>query len=182
MSADRHPTFYNEWFHPGRSRGWQAIWFFLGLPALRCRLIPWSLARVWVLRLFGAKIGRGVVIKPGLHVKYPWKLTVGDHCRLAENCWIDNLAGVTLKEDVRISQGAYLCTGDYGWSDPAFGRRVGPITLNDGSWVGARALIAPGVTLGEYAVAAAGSVITRSVPGDRTRRDLMVACERRGRR
>src|SRR5690606_2767007 len=63
-----------------------------------------------------------------------------------------------------VSQGAYLCTGNHDWSDPAFGLIVKPITLGDGSWVGARAVIAPGVELGECAVAAAGSVVARPIP------------------
>jgi putative colanic acid biosynthesis acetyltransferase WcaF len=164
LSAIQLSTFHNEWFRPGRSRSWQAAWFFMGLPFVRCAVIPFSLPRVWVLWIFGAKIGSGVVIKPGLRVKYPWKLTVGDHCWLGEDCWIDNLADVVVKNDVCISQGAYLCTGNHDWSDPAFGLRVAPIMLDEGSWVGARALIAPGVTLGEGSIAAAGSVITRSIP------------------
>jgi len=164
MSAIRLSAFHNEWFHPGRSRLWQAAWFFVGLPLLRCALIPFSGPRIWTLRIFGAKIGHRVVIKPGLRVKYPWKMTVGDYCWLGEDCWIDNLANVALENNVCISQGAYLCTGNHDWSDPAFGLRVAPILLSEGSWVGARVLIAPGVTLGECAVAAAGSVITRSIP------------------
>ncbi|MDQ6708535.1 MAG: hypothetical protein M3Z85_21455, partial [Acidobacteriota bacterium] len=59
---------------------------------------------------------------------------------------------------------AYLCTGNHDWSDPAFGLILGAITLGNGSWVGARALLAPGVSLGDSAVAGAGSVVTKSIP------------------
>ena len=61
-------------------------------------------------------------------------------------------------------KGAYLCTGNHNWSDPAFGLIVKPISLGRGSWVGARALVAPGVTLGEHAIATAGSVVNRDIP------------------
>lgn len=157
-------SFDNSWFQVGRSRLWQAAWFFLGLPVLRCAVLPSSGVRVALLRLFGAEVGHGVTIKPGVRVKYPWRLTVGNDCWLGEDCWIDNLAPVTLGSNVCVSQGAYLCTGNHDWSDPAFALIVKPIALGDGSWVGARALLVPGVSLGEGAVAAAGSVVTRDVP------------------
>lgn len=154
----------NSWYQPGRSRFLQAGWFFLGLPILRCSLLPSSALRVWLLRRFGAQIANGVVVKPGVRVKYPWHLRIGKDCWLGEDCWIDNLTEVRLENNVCISQGAYLCTGNHNWSDPAFGLMVDPIVLNDGSWVGAKAFIAPGVTLGECAIAAAGSVVNKNIP------------------
>jgi putative colanic acid biosynthesis acetyltransferase WcaF len=91
-------------------------------------------------------------------------LTAGDHCWIGEDCWIDNLAPVTLGRNVCISQGAYLCTGNHDWSDPAFGLIVRPITLADGAWTGARSVLCPGAKLGEGAVAAAGSVVQGTIP------------------
>jgi putative colanic acid biosynthesis acetyltransferase WcaF len=117
-----------------------------------------------LLRLFGAKIGAGVVIKMGVRVKYPWRLSVGEHAWLGEDCWIDNLADVTVGANACISQGAYLCTGNHDWRAPRFDLIVKPITLDDGAWVGARATIAPGVRLHVCAVAAAGSVVTHDIP------------------
>ena len=114
--------------------------------------------------MFGARIGRGVVIKPGVRVKYPWLLDVGHHSWLGEDCWIDNLAPVRIGANVCVSQGAYLCTGNHDWNDPAFKLIVKSIVLHDGAWAGARALIAPGVEIGACGVAAAGSVVTTSIP------------------
>lgn len=143
---------------------YSVLWFLTGLPLLRCSLLPSSGVRSLLLRLFGAKIGRGVVIKPGVRVKNPRLLTVGDYCWIGEDCWIDNLASVDIGSHVCISQGVYLCTGNHDWSDPGFGLRCGPICLESGCWVGARSVICPGVTIHTHAVAAAGSVITRDVP------------------
>lgn len=154
----------NAWYRPGRPRLLQAVWFFLGLPLLRSRLIPSSALRVSLLRVFGAAVGRGVVIKPGVHIKYPWHLVAGDHCWLGEECWIDNLTTVRLGANVCVSQGAYLCTGNHDWKDPAFGLRVAPISLGDGAWAGARSVLMPGVTLGAGAIAAAGSVVSKDIP------------------
>lgn len=156
--------FDNSWYRPGRSILVQAAWFFIGLPLLRCSIIPSSAFRVHMLRTFGASIGQGVVIKPGVRVKYPWLLWIGNHSWLGEDCWIDNLAPVQIGNNVCLSQGAYLCTGNHDWSDPAFGLVVKPITLKDGSWVGAKAIICPGVELEENAIACAGSVISQSIP------------------
>ena len=157
-------NFDNSWYEPGRPRWQQILWFSLGLPLLRSAFIPSSSFRVRLLRIFGASVGDGAVIKPGVRVKYPWRLSMGSDCWLGEDCWIDNLAAVRLGSDVCISQGAYLCTGNHDWSDPAFGLRTEPITLGDGAWVGACALLAPGAGLEEGAVAAAGSVVTRTIP------------------
>jgi putative colanic acid biosynthesis acetyltransferase WcaF len=164
MSAVDLASFANAWYDPGRPAWVRALWFFAGSPLVRSSLLPFSSLRVHVLRLFGATLGKGLVIKPGVRIKHPWMLTAGDHCWIGEDCWIDNLAPVTLGRNVCISQGAYLCTGNHDWSDPAFGLIVRPITLADGAWAGARSVLCPGAKLGEGAVAAAGSVVQGIIP------------------
>lgn len=156
--------FDNSWYSPRRSRLVQAIWYFLGLPILRCPYTPSSSLRRLLLRSFGTRLGRGVVLQKPFRVKYPWLLSVGHNSWLGEDCWIDNLAPVTIGANVCISQGVYLCTGNHDWSDPVFGLIVRPITLHDGAWLGARSVICPGVTIGQSAVVCAGSVVTRNVP------------------
>ena len=99
-----------------------------------------------------------------MRVKHPWLLSIGDNSWLGEDAWIDNLATVDIGHDVCVSQGAYLCTGSHNWSDPGFGLVVKPIVLSHGSWIGARSMICPGVTVGEGSVAAAGSVVFRDIP------------------
>jgi putative colanic acid biosynthesis acetyltransferase WcaF len=152
--------FDNSHYHPGRSRLLQAAWFFAGLPLLRSACLPASGVRRSLLRLFGARIGRGVVLKPGVRVKYPWLLEVGENTWIGEDAWLDNLAWIRVGSNVCISQGAYFCTGNHDWTDPAFGLIVRPITVYDGAWIGAKAFLGPGVEVGECAVASAGSVVT----------------------
>jgi putative colanic acid biosynthesis acetyltransferase WcaF len=154
----------NSWFHPGASSVKRAAWFFLGQPLLRSAWIPSSTMRVHVLRWFGAKIGSEVVIKPAVEVKYPWHLVVGNDCWIGEHVWIDNLTTVTLASNVCISQGAYFCTGNHDWSDPYFGLRIASITVGEGAWVGAKAILTPGTRLGDGAVATAGSVVHGVIP------------------
>jgi putative colanic acid biosynthesis acetyltransferase WcaF len=97
-------------------------------------------------------------------VKYPWLFAAGDNCWIGEDCWIDNLAFVRMGSNVCISQGAYFCTGNHDWSDPAFGLIVKGIEIHDGAWVGAKAVLTPGVKICECAVVAAGSVVTQDIP------------------
>jgi putative colanic acid biosynthesis acetyltransferase WcaF len=131
---------------------------------VRWRLLASSRIRSMIMKLFGAKIGSGVVARHGIKVKYPWHLSIGDDCWIGEDCWFDNLAPISIGSDVCISQGVYLCTGNHDWSDPAFGLIVKGITLRDGAWVGAKCVVGPGVEIGECAIAAAGSVVTKDIP------------------
>jgi putative colanic acid biosynthesis acetyltransferase WcaF len=142
----------------------EALWFFVGLPLLRSSLIPFAGFRSWLLRLFGAKIGRRVYSKPGLRVKFPWYLEVGDYTWLGEDLWIDNLAPVTIGAHVCLSQGVYLCTGNHDWSLTNMKLFRKPIVCERGSWVGARAVVCPGVVIGEGAIVTVGSVAAKSVP------------------
>ena len=154
----------NSWYKPGGTLAKRMAWFLLGQPIVRSGWIPSSSLRVYLLRLFGARVGSDVVIKPAVNVKYPWHLVVGDDCWIGEQAWIDNLTTVELGSDVCVSQGAYFCTGNHDWTDQHFGLRVSPIHVGDGAWVGAKSLLMPGIVVGAGAVVAAGSVVTRSIP------------------
>ena len=154
----------NSWYQPGGSRLKRAAWFFLGQPVVRSGWIPSSALRVGLLRLFGATVGRGVTIKPSVQIKYPWHLSIADHCWIGEHVWIDNLTTVRLESHVCLSQGAYLCTGNHDWTDPNFGLIIAPIRLSEASWVGAKAILAPGTVLGVGAVASAGAVVSGLIP------------------
>ncbi len=164
MAQVKLRTYDNSWYSPGRSALWRGAWFFVGAPIIRAQVLPSSALRVAVLRLFGARIGERVVIRPGVNVKYPWHLSIGNDTWIGERVWIDCLTSVRVGSDVCISQGAYLCTGNHNWSDPGFGLLIAPIQLNDGSWAGAMSILTPGAVLGTGAVAAAGSVISGTVP------------------
>lgn len=164
MSRISLQDYDNSWYDPGRSSLWRSAWFFLGSPLFRTRLVPSSALRVALLRIFGARIGEHVVIRHHVTVKYPWHLVVGNDCWVGEGAWIDCLTTVRIADDVCISQGAYLCTGNHDWSDPAFGLMIAPIQLNAGAWAGAMCILTPGTVLGAGAVAAAGSVVSGTVP------------------
>ncbi len=144
-------------FGRGRSALVEALWQIAQALFLRS-FVPGSAHRRLLLRLFGAKIGRGVVIKPGVRVKFPWRLSVGSHSWIGEDVWIDNLATVTIGQNCCLSQGAYLCTGSHDWSRTSFDLVVKPIHLHDNVWIAARATVAPGAVAEEGAVLALGGM------------------------
>jgi putative colanic acid biosynthesis acetyltransferase WcaF len=152
--ARTHPGGY----HPGRSYGVRALWLIVELCVLRNPIIVSYPLKRAVLRLFGATIGRGVLFKPGVHVKYPWRLTVGEDCWVGERAWIDNMEDVVLASDVVISQGAYLCTGNHDWADPAMPLSPRPIVVEHSAWIGAFSKVAPGTTMGAGSVISLGAV------------------------
>ncbi len=144
-------------YTPGAPLWKQLLWYFVGCPLVRCYWLPFSGLKVALLRLFGARLGCGMRIKPGVVVKFPWRLHVGNFVWIGEQTWIDNLAPVTIGDNVCISQGVYLCTGNHDWSAPNFDLRIAPIVLEASCWVAARATVGPGVTVGEGAVLGLGS-------------------------
>lgn len=147
-------------FDRGASKLRESVWLVISL--FLFRLCPFSLSslKVSVLRAFGAKIGRGVVIKPQVKITFPWKLEIGDFVWLGEECWLLNLDRITLGSNVCISQRAFLCTGNHNYSLPTFDLMVKPITIEDGAWLGAGCWVGPGVKVGSHAVLAACSVMT----------------------
>ncbi len=125
---------------------------------------PWPTElRVALLRAFGAEIGNSVVVRSGVNISFPWRLTIGDHVWIGEDVGILSLAQVTIESNVCISQRAFLCTGSHDFRSETFDLVTRPITIRSGSWAAAGAIILPGVTVGPNSLVAAGSVVNRDV-------------------
>lgn len=139
---------------------WQLVsFFFFRLPVP----LPSDL-RAGLLRAFGAAIGRATVIRSGVHITFPWRLTLGDNVWLGENVYILSLAPVRIGNNVCISQRAFLCTGSHNHRKSTFDLITQPITVGDGSWIAAQAFIGPGVEIGAGSVVSAGAVVMESIP------------------
>jgi putative colanic acid biosynthesis acetyltransferase WcaF len=154
-------SFQNSEFDRGASR-WRELVWVLCQALLFSTSVPGSGWRCKLLALFGARVGRGVVIKSGVRIKFPWRLTLGDDCWIGENVWIDNLDWVSMGSNSCVSQGVYLCTGSHDWSKSTFDLITKPIMIGEQVWVGAFCRVAPGVTVASGSVCAMGSVVTKS--------------------
>jgi putative colanic acid biosynthesis acetyltransferase WcaF len=141
-------SFSNSWYKPGA--GFITYNPFNGL-------------KVFLLRLFGAKVGHNVIIKPSVNIKYPWRLTIGNNVWIGEKVWIDNLEDVVIGNNVCISQGAMLLCGNHDYRKTTFDLMVGKITIEEGAWVGAQSIVCPNVACHSHSILTAGSVATQNL-------------------
>lgn len=150
--------FNNEWYDPGKDIITRTVWYFVNAIIFHSYFFPFYKFKSYILRFFGASIGSGLVIKPCVNIKYPWHLKIGDNVWIGENAWIDNLAAVEIGNNVCISQGAMLLTGNHNYKRSAFDLMVGKIVLEEGTWIGAKSVVCPGVTCKSHAILSVGSV------------------------
>lgn len=151
--------FNNDWYRPGPY--WKiGLWVLVSFLFFNHGLAVFSSFKCWLLKLFGAKVGINVIIKPSVNIKYPWLLTIGDYTWIGENVWIDNLAQVTIGSNACISQGAMLLTGNHDFSKSTFDLIVKGIVLEDGVWIGAKSIVCPGVYASSHSILTVQSVIT----------------------
>lgn len=157
MTQVQLDQFNNDAYRPGPVVR-RSLWYLVSLVFFDNGL-PWpsSLRTLW-LALFGAELGRGIVIKPRVRIKYPWKLKIGNHSWVGEGVWIDNLDVVSIGNHCCVSQGAYLLCGNHNYKKASFDLMTAPIRMENGSWAGAQSILAPGAILGEEAMLTAGSV------------------------
>ena len=155
-------AYTNNTYNPG-SKLKIGLWYVVNAVCFANYFMPISSIKVILLRAFGAKIGKGVVIKPNVTIKYPWLLEIGDHVWIGEQVWIDNLAKVTIGDHVCISQGALLLCGNHNYKKPSFDLLVGKISIEEGAWIGAKAVVCPSVTVHSHAILAVGSVATKNL-------------------
>lgn len=162
MNKVKLNQYNNNWYKPGSTLK-KTLWYFTNMLFFKIMLPFPSSVKVKLLRLFGAKIGQGVLIKPNVNIKYPWFLEIGSDIWVGEGVWIDNLAKVTIGSNVVLSQGAYFLTGSHNYKKETFDLVLGEIILEEGVWIGAKAIVCPGVTCHGHSVLTAGSVATKDL-------------------
>jgi putative colanic acid biosynthesis acetyltransferase WcaF len=155
-------AYNNSWYKPG-NKVKIIIWYFLNTLFFINPLNPSSFIKVFFLKLFGAKIGKNVLIKPSVNIKYPWFLTIGDNVWIGENVWIDNLAKISIGNNVCISQGAMLLCGNHNYKKEGFDLMLGEIVLEDGVWCGAKSIVCPGVKLSSHSILSIASVANKNL-------------------
>lgn len=149
---------------PLRARLRQLVWEWCWL--LFCQWTPkplWRWRNLW-LRLFGARIGRGVFVHDRARIQIPWNIELHDGACVGDRANLYSLDRITIGEGAVVAQEAYLCTGTHDFQDPTLPLVTAPIMVGRRAFIGARAFVLPGVTIGEAAVVGACSVVTRDVP------------------
>jgi len=140
---------------------WNIVWLLLFRPTPRGFFYGW---RRFLLRLFGAKIGKGVHVLPSCRVWQPWKLTMGDYSCLSENVQCYTVDSITIGSSATVSQRSFLCTGSHDISSKSMELISAPIIIKDFAWVAAECFVGPGVVVGEGAVVSARAVAIKDVP------------------
>jgi len=118
--------------------------------------------RRFLLRAFGAKVGRGVIIRPTARITYPWKLKIDDHAWIGDYAEIYNLADIHIEKRAVVSQYAYICTGSHDADAVGFDIFAKPIKICESSWIATGAFVHPGVTIGKYSVVSARSIVRKN--------------------
>lgn len=162
MNKTNLSLFKNDTYQPGSTLK-RLTWYLVNRLFLNTSILFPSVFKSWILKFFGAKIGINIVIKPKVNIKYPWFLSVGDHCWIGENVWIDNLAQVSIGSNVCISQGAMLLTGNHDYKKESFDLITGEITLEEGVWIGAKSVVCPGVVCKSHSVLAVSSIAAKDL-------------------
>ncbi|WP_273887063.1 WcaF family extracellular polysaccharide biosynthesis acetyltransferase [Rubrobacter naiadicus] len=149
-------------FKRTRSRFVEALWILVEFLLVTNPLQVSSGVRAWALRLFGARIGAGVILRPRLRVKFPWNLEIGDNCWIGEGVWLHNQGRLTIEENVVVSQEAFITTGSHDVYE-TMDLVIKPVVIRRGAWITTRCIVLQGVEVGENAVVTPGSVVHRSL-------------------
>ena len=150
--------FNNDSYQRGASRGKELAWWLVR----SIFFAPWfplpSALKVVMLRLFGAKVGKGVVIRSRVNITMPWRLKIGDNVWIGDEVLIMSLAEVSIGSNVCVSPRAFLCTGSHDFKKSTFDLLTEPIHVGDGSWICAQAFVGPGSTIPSGTMLKAGTV------------------------
>ena len=123
--------------------------------------------RAWLLRLFGAKIGRKVIIRPTARFIYPWKVAIGDYSWIGDDVVLYSVDRIKIGSHCVVSQKSYLCTGSHDLADSTFSLITAPINIGNGVWIASDCFVAPGVAIGANSVIGARSSVFRNVPAQK---------------
>ena len=125
--------------------------------------IPYpNFIKVFFLKLFGAKMGKKINIKPWVKIKFPWLVTIGDYVWLGENVWIDNISEILIGNNVCISQNTILLTGNHNFKKESFDLITKKIIIEDNVWIAANCLISNGITVKNNSIILLSSTLTKS--------------------
>lgn len=120
--------------------------------------------RNWLLRLFGAKVGRGVIVRPSARITYPWKVSIGDFAWVGDDVVLYSLGEIEIGANAVVSQRSYLCAAGHDYSQPNFPIYDKKVVIGPQAWLATDVFVAPGVTVGDGAVVGARSSVFHDLP------------------
>lgn len=156
----------NDWYKQSdltRNFFVSVIWYITNAIFINSYLIIPTSIKIIILKLFGAKIGKNVIMKPKINIKAPWNLEIGDNVWLGEAVWIDNLGKIKIGNNSCLSQGSMLLSGNHDYRKETFDLIIKDIIIEDGVWIGAKSIVCGGVTCHSHAVLSVNSVATKSL-------------------
>jgi len=142
------------------------VLFALAQPAFRLSPRPLWGWRRWMLRRFGATVGRDVHVFPTVRITIPWNLTLGDGCAIGDRAILYALGPITIGPRATVSQQAHLCAGSHDWRSPEMTLTKPPVTIGAETWICADAFVGPGVTIGARTIVGARGVVMSDVGDD----------------
>ncbi|OOQ57077.1 LbetaH domain-containing protein [Mucilaginibacter pedocola] len=146
------------------NRAARVLWQFAAFLFFKFSPRPFHSWRSFILRCFGAKVGRGVHVYPGVNIWAPWNLELSDECGIANGATLYSQAKITIGYRAVVSQGAYICTGTHDYTKSGSPLIARPIVIGDNAWVAAEAFIHPGITIGNGCVIGARAVVVGNMP------------------
>ncbi len=150
-------------FDRGRPAWYVMLWWLVQGVLFPLTPHPFNSMRCQLLRLFGAQIGKGVLIRPTARFTYPWKVEIGDYSWIGDDVVFYSLESIQIGEQCVISQKSYLCTGSHDAQDPKFGLVTAPIAIGNGVWIATDCFIGAGVQIGANALVGARSSVFSSL-------------------
>lgn len=148
----------------GRNRFLVQIWYIVNSTLFAFSPQFMNIWRIILLRIFGAKIGKGVIVRSSVVVTYPWKLVIEDNSWIGENVTLYNLDNIHIGKNVVVSQQSYLCTGSHSYEKFDFPLITKPILINDEVWIAADVFIFLGVEIGKGCVVGSRSSVYNNLP------------------
>lgn len=153
-----------SWYDRGRPGWYVLLWWLVQAVIFPLTPHPFNGIRQFVMRLFGAKIGKDVIIRPTARFTYPWKVEIGDYSWIGDDVVFYSVDRIHLGNHCVVSQESYLCTGSHDIKDPTFNLTTAPITIGNGVWIATNCFVAPGVQIGSNAIIGARSSVFGNIP------------------
>ena len=147
-----------------KNRFARVIWKFCYYIFFRLSPTPFHFWRAFILRLFGAKVGKHVHVYPNVDIWAPWNLTIGDYSGIGNRVILYSQGKIIIGEKVVISQGSHLCTGSHDYTKKGFPLITKPILIHNNVWIAAEVFIYPGITVNNGVVVGARSVVIKDLP------------------